>query len=144
MPAAIITTRGREASLTILTSGYTPAGPVTMLLVQLGHTFIDADTVADVAGDEISATGYTRQLVAFDAIATQADGSVTQKSQPVNFGVVGGIVDATVVGCYLFYDSGNDATSIVWGCVEFVTPQTTDGTDLRVTPQSFAWSPSQF
>jgi hypothetical protein len=144
MPTAIVTTRGREASLTILTTGFTPLGPVTMILMADGHAFIDADTVADVAGDEIAATGYTRQVVAFDPIDVQPDGTVTQQSVALNFGVVGGAVNATVAGCYLFYDSGDDATSIIVACVEFVTPMTTDGTDLRVTEISLNWSPTPF
>jgi hypothetical protein len=128
-----------------LTSGYVAAGPVTMILMAEGHVFQqDTDTVADVAGDEIAATNYARQAVSFDAFVPQVDGTVTQQSRLLSFGVVGGALNATVSGCYLFYDSGNDATSIVIACLEFVTPQVTDGTELRVTPITLNWSPTPF
>ncbi|HET6495714.1 MAG TPA: hypothetical protein VFH61_10170 [Thermoleophilia bacterium] len=145
MGTAVVTTRGREASLTILTSGFTPPGPVTAILMADGHIFQqNTDTVADVAGDEISATGYARRLVSFDPFVEQGDGSVTQRTVALSFGPVGGAVNATVSGCYLFWDSGNDATSTIFACVEFVTAKTTDGTDLRVTPIALNWSPTSF
>jgi len=144
MPAAIVTTKGREASLAIITSGYTPAGPTTMMLMADGHVFRDAETVADIVGDEINATGYARQLVSFDPAAAQSDGTVTQLSQALSFGLVGGAVDATVSGCYLFEDSGNDATSILTASVQFVTAKATDGTELIVRPITWAWAPTPF
>jgi len=145
MPTAVVTSRGRLASLQILTDGYTPAGPTTMILMAGGHIFQqDTDTVADIVADEIVATGYARQAVSFDAPVTNADGSVTQLSQALSFGLVGGFVNATVAGCYLFEDSGNDATSIITACVEFVEEKDTDGTELIVRPITWNWSPTPF
>lgn len=145
MPTAVVTTRGREASLSILTDGYTPAGPVHMILMAEGHVFQqDVDTVADISGDEITATGYSRQAVSFDALATQPDGTVTQQSEELSFGVVGGALDATISGCYLYYRGIDDANSIVIACVEFVSPATTDGTELIVKPISLNWGPTPF
>jgi len=116
-----------------------------MILMAGGHIFQqDTDTVADIVADEIVATGYARQAVSFDAPVTNADGSVTQLSQALSFGLVGGFVNATVAGCYLFEDSGNDATSIITACVEFVEEKDTDGTELIVRPITWNWSPTPF
>lgn len=145
MPTAVVTTRGRQASLAILTEGYTPAGPVTMILIRQGHDFQqETDTVANVAGDEINATGYARQAVSFDPPVTSDDGTVTQQSQDLSFGLVGGFVDASVAGCYLFENSGNDATSIITACVEFADAKDTNGTELIVRAITWAWSPTPF
>jgi len=145
MATAVVTTKGREASLKILTEGYTPAGPTTMILMRDGHVFQqNTDTVVDVAGDEINATNYARQAVIFGAPTTSPDGSVTQLSRPLSFGLVGGAVNDTVAGCYLFEDSGDDATSIITACVEFVEAKATDGTELIVRPITWNWSPTPF
>jgi len=145
MANAVVTTRGRQASLAVLTEGYTPAGPTTMILMRSGHVFVtDPDTVAAIVADEIAATGYARQVVAFDPPVTDPDGTVKQASTDTCFGLVGGAVDDTVSGWYLFEDSGDDATSIVTACVEFVTEKTTDGTELIVRPVVWVWRPTAF
>ena len=141
----MITTAGREASLQILTSGYTPAGPRTVILMGDGHDFgTDPSTVADISSGELVATNYARQLLAFDPPSTDASGVSSQQSQPLSFGLVGGAVDATVSGCYVFEDSGVDATSPVTACVQFVEAKTTDGTELILRPVSWVWSPTVF
>lgn len=145
MTAAVITNRGRLACAQILTTGYTPAGPTTMILMAAGHTFQTAtDTVADVSAEEVVATGYARQVVSWDPPVVQVDGRVTQQSQALSFGLVGGAVNDTVSGCYLFEDSGDDATSLITACVQFVEAKATDGSELIIRPITHVMATAPF
>ena len=143
MAIVTVTTSGRRASLQILTTGYTPVGPTTMLLMSSGHDFSqDPGFVDEVAPKELMATGYARQVPAWDPVAGSAP--VTQASQATSFGLVGGAVDDTVSGCYLFEASGDDATSPILAAVQFVAEKTTDGTELVVRPITLSWSATPF
>lgn len=122
-------------------------GPLTVLLIVEGHNFASDPThVAAIAGDEISATDYTRQFAVVSSLTPQADGRMVATIDPTAFGKVGGALDATIGGCYLFADTGNDATAPVLMCVEFESPQTTDGTPLVIQwhPQTVTFHPTMW
>lgn len=142
---AVVTTKGREISLEILTSGYVAPGATTMILITDEHDFgTDPTFVSAIAGDEIVATNYARQVVVFNASVPGATGIITQSSQVVDFGVIGGAVNDNVAGCYLFHDSGVDATSPVVACIPFAEVKATDGTNFSVTATTLTWSPTPF
>jgi len=137
MATSQFTTEGKRAALQAITAPVAFPGPITAMLMVAGHDFAtDPTFVAAIAGDEIAATGYTRQPLSVAGYTVQADGRVTAEFNPTAFGLVGGTLDATVAGCYLFANTGNDATSPVYHCVPFVTDQTTDGTATTIT-----WNP---
>lgn len=140
------TTEGRRVALAAVTQAPVD-GPLTVILMVDTHDFTQDPTyVAAIAGDEIAATNYTRQLANTSSLTPQTDGRVVATIDPTAFGNVGGGLDATIGGCYLFADTGNDATAPVLMCVEFETPQTTDGTPLVIqwNPETATFHPTMW
>ncbi len=136
MSVSVFTPEGLRLALAAITTAPT-VGPLTVLLVRSGHDFTTAPTyVAAVAGDETVATGYARQAANVAGLTTETDGRVTAEVTPTAFGALGGALDDTLSGCYLFLDTGNDATAPLVMCVPWLTEQTTDG-----TPVTVQWSP---
>jgi hypothetical protein len=137
MAVSQFTTEGKRAALEAITAPVPFPGPISVMLMVAGHDFAtDPTFVAAIAGDEITATGYMRQPLSVAGFTAQADGRVTAEFDPTAFGLLGGALDDTISGCYLFANTGNDATSPVYHCVPFVTDQTTDGTATTIQ-----WSP---
>jgi len=135
---ATTTTMGRRVALAAITdpSKAPSPGPLTALLVDDTHVFgAEFSFVSDIT-DEISATGYARTAVVTVDLTDQSDGRVSAEFAATSFGLVGGALDATIGGCYLYLDSGVEATSPVVMAIPFSAPQTTDGTDLTIV-----WNP---
>ncbi len=140
-----VTSEGLEAALRLLSEGTPAPGPVTVMLMKAGHTFgLNPSFVASVVTDEIVATNYARQLNTVASYTQQGDGTVVAAFDPTAFGLVGGALDDTISGCYLFANTGNDATSPIYSSLEFVQQLTTDGTALTIVhnPQSSVLAPS--
>lgn len=141
-----ITNKARELGLAAWTTA-TVAGPSMVILVRSGHAFDPTfDWLSSIVADEIVATAYARQAASYKPPTVHPDGRVTIDINPTAFGAVGGAVNDTVSGCYLFNDSGVAATSPLVACVPFASEQTTDGTDLTIPWPTgmLAMSPSLF
>ncbi len=136
MAVSSLTTEGVRVALDAITAN-PAAGPLTALMIVDTHDWTtDPTYVAAIVADEIAATGYTRQAVTVAGLTPQADGRVTAEFDPTAFGALGGALDATIGGCYLYAETGNDATSPVLFCVPFTSAQKTDG-----TPVTINWHP---
>lgn len=132
MPALLraqlaVGTDGSEAAITA----------PTLLLVDPGHDYdasASAEYVSDLpSGDEVAPTGYARQLLAFTgSISIDSDGKAVLQWTDTSFGLLGGAVDASIGGGYVFDDTGDDATSRLLYRVPFTNPDTTDGTQYTV------------
>ena len=109
----------------------------SVLLVNDAHDFDVSATAEHVADlpvvSEVSPTGYARQLLAFSgSISISSDGEAVIQWADSAFGNLGGAVDATIGGAYIFDDTGNDATARLLYQVPFAEPLTTDGTAVTV------------
>jgi hypothetical protein len=128
MPAAL------RLQLSSVTDGSeTPVTSPAILLVDSGHDFAAAAGATYVddlpAGDEASPTGYARQALTFSGpISISSDGEAVITFTDVPFGLLGGAVDQTLGGAYIFDDTGDDATSRLLYRVPYDPQPTTDGT----------------
>lgn len=140
-----VTSEGLQAALALISDGTPAPGPITVILMAAGHVFgTNPSFVAAVIDDELVATGYSRQLNTVSSFTQQDDGTVIATFDPTSFGLVGGALNDTVGGCYLFADTGDDATSPIYSSLEFVDQLVTDGTELTIQhhPQSAVMAPS--
>ena len=106
-------------------------GTATVLLVSSTHDFdaaAGAFWVSEIVADEVAPTGYARQVLGFAGGATiNADGNAELTWTDTAFGNLGGAVDATVGGVYVFLDTGDDATSPLTYSIPTDPAVSTDG-----------------
>jgi hypothetical protein len=113
-----------------------PFTPTIMLMVE-GHDFdasASANYVADVVADEAGPTGYARQTLAFaGGPSINSDGNAVITWVDTGFGMLGGALDQTIQGAYMFADTGDDATSPLLYRIPFADPlPKTDGTVFTI------------
>lgn len=129
--------KGLAMQLSSTTDGTEPpATSPTCMLMGSAHDFdasSAAEFVSDVVADEVNPTNYARQSVTFaSAITIDSNGRAQISWDDIGFGVLGGAVDATLTGCYVFDDSGDDATSRLMYSIPFDEPKSTDGTVVTI------------
>lgn len=102
----------------------------TVMLMADGHDFdTSPNHVIDVVADEVAPTNYARQPLAFAGpITLDSDGRAVITWVDSSFGLLGGGVDATISGCYILDNTGDDTTSRLLYSVPFDEAATTDGT----------------
>ena len=113
-----------------------PNGDLTAMLMLSTHdfeAFAEAEAVAEIVADEAVPTGYVRQKIGFaTAVEIDNNGKAAISFDDTGFGLLGGALDKTIGGAYLFLDTGNDATSPLIYSVPFETDDTTDGSQYTI------------
>lgn len=114
----------------------TPIASLAVMLMSDAHDFdaaAAASFVAAVVADEVGPTNYARQPLAFaGGVTIDTDGRAQITWTDTAFGLLGGALDATIGGCYVYDDTGDDATSRLLYSSPFETAETTDGTAVTV------------
>ena len=139
MASFVTMPKGLAMQLSALTDGTEPpATAPTVMLMTDAHDFdaaSSAEFVADVVADEAAPTGYARQPLAFaSGITIDSNGRAVIDWAATDFGLLGGAVDATLGGCYILDNTGDDATSRLLYAVPFDEAKTTDGTTVIIDP----------
>jgi hypothetical protein len=137
MASYVTMPKGLAMQLSATTDGTEPpATAPTVMLMTSAHDFDAASAseyVSDVVADEAAPTSYARTALAFaSAITIDSNGRAQITWTDTSFGLLGGAVDDTLGGCYVFDATGNDATSRLLYAVPFTTPETTDGTEVII------------
>jgi hypothetical protein len=92
----------------------------------------DLNFVADVVAVEIAATNYVRKTLTGEAVTEDDanDRAVIDADNPSTWTALGGALNDTIAGGWIFRQVTNDADSVLWCFLDLVPDLVTNGSDV--------------